>query len=123
MNACSGKGVCRNDGTCNCNAGFYGRSCGASCSAGLARLICSGRGTCQGGACVCKTGMTGLISGYSGNVCQDVVYNRTGTRAFSTAVAPHALVAAEVWVAAVAPLCIAGAYVLAVLMRTVRNGE
>jgi hypothetical protein len=75
------------------------------------------------GACICKSGMTGLISGYSGDVCQDVVYNRTGTRAFSTSVAPHALVAAELWVAAVAPLCIAGAYLLAVLTRTARNGE
>jgi hypothetical protein len=120
MNPCSGRGVCLEDGSCNCNSGFYGKTCGASCGVGLAGLICSGRGICnQKGICACQLGMTGLISGYEGEVCQKIVYNRTGMRGFSTSVAPEKSGSADKWMAFVAPVAIAGVYVLVALKRTI----
>jgi hypothetical protein len=61
--------------------------------------------------------MTGLISGYRGDVCQLVVYNRTGMRAFNTVITPSSSVTPDKWVAIVAPLTIAAAYLLIVIKR------
>ncbi len=75
------------------------------------------------GACVCKSGMLGLISAYAGDVCQHIVYNRTGMRAFNTSVAQWKRAVAEQWVSAIAPLCIATVYILTVLKRAVAQRE
>ena len=124
MRPCSGHGVCLPDGACSCSSGFYGHACDASCGVGLAGLVCSGRGACSAsGACVCKSGMVGLISAYAGDVCQHIVYNRTGMRAFSTSIAPLQPAVADQWVSALAPLCIAVLYIATVLKRAVANRE
>jgi hypothetical protein len=113
-----GRGVCIEDGSCNCDAGFFGRTCGISCAVGLAGMQCSGRGICdERGLCVCKSGMAGLISGYEGDACQKIVYNRTGMRAFSTTVSPETPDTANKWMALVAPVVIAAFYVIFALKR------
>jgi hypothetical protein len=123
LNPCMGRGTCLADASCNCSSGFYGAACGVACSVGLAGLMCSGRGSCDAnGACACVSGLPGLISGYSGDACQHVVYNRTGTRAFSTDprdVASETLAAGDKWLVAIAPLAIASAYILICIKRAV----
>jgi hypothetical protein len=122
MNPCMGHGLCLEDGSCNCSTGFYGKTCGASCGTGLAGLTCSGRGTCtENGVCACQSGMAGLISGYEGDVCQKIVYNRTGLRAFNTAVIPDKSGTVDRWMALVAPIAIAGVYALVSMKRAISS--
>jgi hypothetical protein len=65
--------------------------------------------------------MPGLISGYSGDVCQHVVYNRSGLRTFSSAVGAHTAASADKWAAAVAPMVVASAYILVVVRRVIAS--
>ena len=69
------------------------------------------------GTCVCSSGMQGLISGYHGDLCQYVVYNRTGVRAFNTIVTPAKSASADTWVAVVCPFIIGAAYAVVVTRR------
>jgi hypothetical protein len=118
LKPCSGNGKCLPDATCNCSVGFYGEACDVTCGVGVAGLVCSGRGKCDAsGVCVCQSGMAGVISAYDGHACQNIVYNRTGLRVFSTAVSSQKLAVAEPWVSALAPVCIAAMYFLVILKR------
>lgn len=118
MNPCMGHGLCLEDGSCNCSSGFFGKTCGISCGVGSSGFICSGRGSCnEKGACVCQSGMKGLISGFEGDVCQKAVYNRTGIRGFTTTVVAEKSGTRDKWMALVAPITIAGVYLLVVIKR------
>ena len=65
---CSGHGTCVTNttngvttGYCDCDAGFYGSSCGVQCPVGPNGLVCSGAGSCSSltGACLCQDGFEG----------------------------------------------------------------
>lgn len=57
--ACSGRGLCGNNGTCTCNSGFKGPRCELECAGG-ALNPCSGNGLCrEDGFCNCSSGFYG----------------------------------------------------------------
>lgn len=73
-NRCSLHGVCNNVGVCECTSEFEGADCSERrCPVGLAfsdvasdvdtahqNAVCSGRGGCVAGSCICDEGFTGV---------------------------------------------------------------
>ncbi|KAL7546384.1 hypothetical protein ACHAWF_009721 [Thalassiosira exigua] len=73
-NRCSSRGICNSHGACECADRFSGGDCSIrSCPVGAAfgdvasstdaahgDEVCSGKGTCVEGACVCEAGLTGV---------------------------------------------------------------
>ena len=81
---CSGNGVCRADGTCQCTGanvrgkgceecvvGKTGPTCDDNCVTGTGGVVCSGNGECaRDGSCVCKAGFGHDTSPGAPQACQ-----------------------------------------------------